>query len=175
MKVNGRFIVGVGLLVGLWTHGYGQRPEGTTDFFGIGTGARGRGAAFYGIRKDTFGIQAGLYNDIDLDRNSLSTNNPPNDTQFLGGYKTDPGFGLDLLFFPETNQQSVYFGIGLYYQGVTQVGRSAGSGQLYDLGERNIWRTGFSVGLQSSVSTKSTFGMGYHNLLGWNISLTSRF
>lgn len=152
-----------------------EDPEYTKNIFGFGTGNRGRGSLFYGKRFNTLGIQLGMYNDINLDSNQIHDGPGPNDTQYLGGYRCDPGFGADLLFFPETDRQSIYFGLGLYYQGIREVGRSSSTGLLYDYGARNIWLTGVSVGLRASVSNNSDFGMGYHNLLGWNISFSMRY
>ncbi|MBI1331604.1 MAG: hypothetical protein GC165_01850 [Armatimonadetes bacterium] len=164
----------VGLAVALPTVAMAQYYQNSSDFFGIGTGVRGRGAAYYGKRMNSLGVQIGVYNDIDLDPNSLSDGPPPNDTQFLGNYRTSPGFGTDLLFFPGNERQSLFFGVGLYYEDITEVGRSASSGFLYEFGHHNAWRTGLSVGLQASVSNTSNFSMGYHNLLGWNISFSMR-
>lgn len=151
-----------------------QDFTGAKDIFGIGTGNRGRGSVFYGKRKDTLGFQIGAYNNIDLDQNQLSSGPPSNDAQYLGGYRTAPGFGTDLLYFPGTDRQSVYFGLGLYYEGITDVARSPSTGFLYEVGRRNIWKTGYSVGLHASIGNTSDFVLGYHNLLGWNIGFTSR-
>jgi hypothetical protein len=151
-----------------------QESTPSTDIFGIGLGNRSRGAIFYGKRVNTFGVQVGVYNNIDLDRNRLSSGFPPNDTIFFGGFRTNPGVGSDLLYFAGSKEQSVYFGLGMYYEGITQVGRSPSNGLLYDIGTKYVLKTGFSVGLHASVSNISDFGLGYHNLLGWNISFTVR-
>jgi hypothetical protein len=152
----------------------GQDTDHSTDIFGFGLGNRSRGSLFYGKRMGTFGLQVGVYNNIDLDRSNIVDGFPPNDTQFFRGYRTNPGVGSDLLYFPGSQVQSVYFGLGLYYDGITQVGRSPSSGLLYDIGTRYILRPGYSVGLHGAISNTSDFGIGYHNLLGWNISFTMR-
>jgi hypothetical protein len=156
------------------SHVIAQENSVATDIFGIGLGNRSRGAIFYGKRVNTFGVQVGVYNNIDLDRNRLSSGFPPNDTIFFGGFRTNPGVGSDLLYFAGSKEQSVYFGLGMYYEGITQVGRSPSSGLLYDIGTKYVLKTGFSVGLHASVSNTRDFGLGYHNLLGWNISFTLR-
>ncbi|HLO99026.1 MAG TPA: hypothetical protein VK171_10565 [Fimbriimonas sp.] len=144
------------------------------EFFGFGFGNSGRGSVFYGRRSGPIGAQLGIYNNTNFDRNSLSTSVPPGDTQFLGRYRTIPGFGFDLLFFAGSQDQSAVFGIGLYDESKTNVGRSASSGLLYGLGETHILRGGLSVGFRASTGNTSEFGFGYHNLLGWNLSLTTR-
>lgn len=151
-----------------------QGVDQSTDIFGIGLGNRSRGAIFYGKRVNSIGVQVGVYNNIDLDRNTLSNGFPPGDTLFFGGFRTNPGVGSDLLYFPGSKEQSLYFGLGMYYEGITQVGRSPSSGLLYDIGTKYVLKTGFSVGLHASVSNTSDFGLGYHNLLGWNISFMVR-
>ncbi|MEI7987160.1 MAG: hypothetical protein WCI55_16175 [Armatimonadota bacterium] len=150
-----------------------ENPQ-STDIFGIGLGNRSRWAVFYGKRVNSFGVQVGVYNNIDLDRNRLSSGFPPNDTLYFGGFRTNPGVGSDLLYFPGSKEQSVYGGLGMYYEGITQVGRSPSSGLLYDIGTKYVLKAGYSLGLHASVSHYSDFGLGYHNLLGWNISFTMR-
>jgi hypothetical protein len=144
------------------------------EFFGVGFGNSGRGSVFYGRRSGPVGAQLGVYNNTNFDRNRLSGTFAPGDTQFLGRYRTIPGFGLDLLFFAGSQDQSAVFGIGLYDESRTNVGRSASTGLLYDLGETHVLRGGLSIGFRASTGTASEFGFGYHNLLGWNLSLTTR-
>lgn len=153
---------------------FAQDIDRSTDIFGVGLGNKSRGSIFYGKRMNSFGVQVGVYNNIDLDRNQVSQAPPPNDTQFFGGFRTTPGIGGDLLYFPGTKEQSLYFGVGLYYEGITEVGRSPSTQRFYDLGTNYIVKTGFSIGLHASVSNTSDFGLGYHNLLGWNVSFTMR-
>ena len=151
-----------------------QENVQSTDIFGIGLGNRRRVAGFYGKRVNSFGIQVGVCNNIDLDRDRLSSGFPPRDTLVFGGFRTNPGIDSDLLYFPGTKEQSVYFGLGMYYEGITQVSRFPSSGLLYDIGTKYVIKAGFSLGLHASVSNSSDFGLGYHNLLGWNMPFTSR-
>lgn len=144
------------------------------DFFKIGLGNRGRGSVAYGIRREKFGLQIGLHNDLEISMGQLTDGPLNQDSKFLGNYRTEIGGGIDALYFIGDRYQSFYVGIGLYNQRVNSIWRSPSTGDLYDVGGVDFVRGAYSVGFTGDIGNGDEFGFGYHTLLGWNLSFTRR-
>jgi hypothetical protein len=146
----------------------------------LGTGPRGRGAAAFGVRRGKFAWQIGLVNNVEISNESIARdfdNNPlpPSpDARFLGNYRAEIGGGADFLYFSGNEYQSLYVGFGLYYQTTSEIWRSPSTGELYDLGSIGSVRGAFSIGFTGDLGDGNEFGLGYHTMLGWNISYTKR-
>lgn len=151
-----------------------QEDQFKDEFFGVGFGNSGRGSLYYGRRNGSLGFQLGVYNSTNFDQNQLADGPPPLDTQFLGRYRTIPGFGIDVLGFFGNEYQSFVAGVGIYDQALTSVGRSPSTTLMYQLGDVHVFRGAFSVGFRASTGNSSDFGFGYHTLLGWNLAITVR-
>lgn len=146
----------------------------------LGTGPRGRGSAAVGVREGKIGLQLGFFNNIELERHFETDFDdnpipPPPGSRFLGNFRTDPGAGVDFLFYPGDRHQSPYIGVGLYYEATTQVFRLPSTGQLYPGGSTSILRGAFSLGFTGDLGDGNELGIGYHTLLGWNISYMRRY
>jgi hypothetical protein len=146
----------------------------TVAFFGAGLGNKGRGALSYGMKRGTLGFQLGIFNNLDFGNERFSNINPPNDTIFLGNYKTEPGFGLDALFFLGQKDQSLYVGLGLYSQIYTRVWRSPSTDLLFDFGREARFEGAYSLGFMAITGPDSTFGFGYHTHLGWHLTFGNK-
>jgi len=144
------------------------------NFYGVGTGNRSRGSLFGGIRRGKVAYQFGLFNNLDLDPFVLVDGPGPNDVVGLGNYRTQPGGGVDILFFPGDEQRSLFFGVGLYAQTYTFVGRSISTGSLFDLGQRSVFEGAFSMGFMGELERGTSLGIGWHTHLGWNFTFSSR-
>ena len=143
-------------------------------FYGLGTGNRSRGSLFGGVRRGKVAYQFGLFNNLDINPFDLSDGPGPIDVVGLGSYRTQPGAGVDVLFFPGDEQRSLFFGVGLYQQSYTFVGRSISSGNLYDLGQRYVFEGAFSLGFMGELERGTSIGIGWHTHLGWNFTFSQR-
>jgi hypothetical protein len=144
------------------------------NYYGVGTGNRSRGSVFGGIRKGKVAFQFGLFNNLDIDPFVLVDGPGPNDVVAFGDYRTQPGGGIDILFFPGDEQRSLFFGVGLYTQTYTFVGRSISTGSLFDLGQRSVFEGAFSMGFMGELERGTSIGIGWHTHLGWNFTFSSR-
>jgi hypothetical protein len=153
-----------------------QEIGGPRDFhyFGGGLGNRGRGSLLYGIKQNNLALQFGIFNNLDFGQDRFSNALPPSDITFLGNYRTQPGGGLDLLFFPGEREQSLYFGVGIYGQSYSRVWRSPSTEQLFDFGQEVKFEAAFSLGFMASTGPQTTFGFGFHTHLGWHLTFGSK-
>lgn len=145
-----------------------------SNYYGLGAGNRSRGALFGGQRRGKVAYQFGLFNNLDIDPFVVHGGPGPIDTVGLGDYRTQPGGGVDILFFPGDEQRSLFFGVGLYQQTYTFVGRSLSSGSLFDLGQRYVFEGAFSLGFMGELESGTSLGIGWHTHLGWNFTFSSR-
>lgn len=141
-------------------------------FYGFGSARSGRGSLFGGIKSRQFAFQIGLYNEIEIE--SRDREFVPVDTITLGEYRTSPGFGADFLYFTSPGEQSLYFGVGLYLQSYSIVGRSPSTGLLTNLLTREEVLPAYSVGYWGRTGPHTSIGFGFHSLLGWNLSFGIR-
>ena len=148
--------------------------ELASNYCGIGAGNRSRGALFGGIRRGKVAYQFGLFNNLDIDPFVLREPSLTDTISALGDYRAQPGAGIDILLFPGDEQRSLFFGIGLYQQTYTYVGRGIFTGNLYDLGQRYVFEGAFSMGFMGELERGTSVGIGWHTHLGWNFTFSSR-
>ncbi|MEY4880996.1 MAG: hypothetical protein RLZ87_425 [Armatimonadota bacterium] len=146
-----------------------QSPFDET-FYKLGLGNRGRGSFAFGVKSGNIGFQFGVFNNLDIASDQLSVFPPTLDAKFFGNYRTEPGFGVDLLYFFGEKDQSFYVGLGLYNEKISEVWRSPSTDELFDIGGRNQVSAAYSIGFTGKFNERSQFGFGYHTMLGWNVT-----
>lgn len=164
-------------LVCLMTYG-GALMAQTSDrpdlFYKVGQGISGQISLAAGQRRGRIGYQVGLFNNSQPGMRDLNEGPPSLDARFLGNYAKSSTFGFDGLYFFGPRDRNFHVGFGLYDVGTDAIWRSPSTGQLYNLGGREVYRGAFSVGFSAAVSPRVELGLGYHTLLGWNLSYTMR-
>jgi hypothetical protein len=156
----------------------GQPSGKTTGTFSLSTGFNGgtiNPAIGYRLPNSNIGFEIGAV----LNRDALPSGNLTEDSRGvlisgfsnginnLGVKKITPNIGADVLIFSDVSPQvGVYGGVGIYFQGKSQIVQSKDSNDLFKSNNETNINLALSGGADLKLGNSWRIGAGYHSLRG---------